>query len=399
MNQGSKFPDADTMSEIFDEYEKTLLQSSEAPTTSPTSKVIMVIGSTGLLGPYIVASLLREHAVHDIVCVNRDSKGQERTLSALREMQRGDTSDLFRLHFVTADITRPSLGLTDSQVEKIGAGVDEIIFNAWNPNWSLPLVHFDPMLNAVKNAISFSRSSVMRPRITFVSSICAIGEWPSNHPEQPKIPEDVVQCRADAMANAYSESKCIAELLLARASTDYGLDVAIVRTGQIGGSSLCNVAERIWPRQGWIYLIINASKKQEAWPTHVQPLDWIPVDSLAKGIAMIVNSQRRKKRLQVYNMVHPHPAPWSLLLATLRVRFGLRARELSLPQWLKLFEPPSMKLFDFFKAGGHGREYSMVFERGNASEVLPSLVPITMDQLEHWLTGWDLRLNDRMSRL
>jgi hypothetical protein len=137
---------------------------------------------------------------------------------------------------------------------------------------------------------------------------------------------------------------------------------------------------------GWIYSIINASKKKEAWPTHVQPLDWIPADALAEGIATVVNSPRNESRMQVDNMVHPNPAPWSLLLATLRARFGL-------PHWLVLFEPQKMKVFNFLEVGGHGREYDIVYENGNALKLLPSLAPIAMDQLEHQLKGWNLQSN------
>jgi thioester reductase-like protein len=385
--------EVDRMSKIFEEHKERLLQSTKASTISPKKHAIMVVGSTGLLGPYIVASLLSKNTIHDIVCVNRNPKGQERTLFALEEIQRRDHPDFSRLQFVVADITRPSLGFTNAQVEEMGARVDEIIFNAWNPNWDLPLAHFKPLLGAVQNAIDFSLSSRLHPRITFISSICAIGEWPRNHPEQPQIPEDVIQNCADAMATAYGESKRMAEMLLAQASGYSGLVTAIVRPGQIGGPSLYSITQRMWPRQGWIYSIINASKKKEAWPTHVQPLDWIPVDALAEGIATIVNSPRNENRMQVYNMVHPNPASWSLLLATLRVRFGMRVAEISLPRWLELFEPEGMKLFNFLKVGGRGREYDMVYENGNALKVLPSLAPITMDQLEQWLTGWDLELN------
>jgi thioester reductase-like protein len=386
------------MSKTLEDHKGRLLQSTKAATLSPTKNVIMVIGSTGFLGPYIVASLLSKNAIHDIVCVNRNPKGQERTLSALEEIQHRDSPEFSRLQFVVADVTRQSLGLTNAQVGEMGARVDQIVFNAWNPNWNLPLAHFDPLLNALQNAIDFSLSSMMRPRITFISSICAIGEWPRNHPKQPKVPEDVVQNYADAMATTYGESKCVAEMLLAQASADAGLVTAIVRAGQIGGPSSYSVNQRMWPIQGWIYSIINASKKKEAWPTHVQPLDWIPVDALAEGIATIVSSQQNENRIQVYNMVHPNPAPWSLLLATLRVKFGLRVIELSLPRWLELFEPQRMKLFDFLKVGGYGREYDMAYENGNARKVLPYLAPITMEQLEYWLTGWNLQLN-RMTKL
>jgi hypothetical protein len=47
---------------------------------------IMVIGTTGFLGPYIVASLLENIAFSHILCINRDPKGQERTVGALQRI-------------------------------------------------------------------------------------------------------------------------------------------------------------------------------------------------------------------------------------------------------------------------------------------------------------------------
>jgi hypothetical protein len=57
-----------------------------------------------------------------------------------------------------------------------------------------------------------------------------------------------------------------------------------------------------------------------------------------------------------------------------------------------------MKVFNFLEVGGHGREYDMVYENGNASKLLPSLPPITMGLLERWLKGWDMELN-QMTKL
>jgi thioester reductase-like protein len=359
---------------------------------------IMVIGTTGFLGPYIVASLLEHIAGSHVLCINRDPKGQERTLKALHRIQGRQTAEDSRLHFVMADVTRPNLGLTSDQIKDMGATVNEVIFNAWNPNWSTPLEQFGPLLGAVENAIAFSISSAMRPRITFVSSVCAMGEWPRNHPEQPKIPEELVRDHSNAMANGYGKSKYAAELLLGQASDKLGLEVSIARVGQVGGPVLQSTAQQTWPIQGWLYSIIRASKKKGSWPMHVQAIDWIPVDALAFGIAGILK-QRSDKKVRVYNMVHPKPGTWSLLSETLQERFELEVQESSLPEWLDLFEPGEIKLLRFFKGFGIGREHDMAFENDNALTVLPSLDAVTKDQLEVWLSGWNLRAQAKTSKL
>lgn len=362
----------------------------------PGPKAVAVIGTTGFLGPHIVASLLRTHTGSKIFCINRSLDGEQRTMLALENISEDYGSSLSRLHFIVTDVTEPNMGLEQGGL--LTSEIDEVIFNAWNPNWSLPLESFEPLLEATRSAIRFCTSSTRWPRITFVSSVCAIGEWPREHPEEPLIPEQVAWDSASAMAHGYGESKCIAEQLLARVHTASDLRVAIVRAGQIGGPAFSGTERSVWPIQGWVYLIIKASEKVGYWPAHVQSLDWIPVDALADGIARITRTRPSDQAMQVFNMVHPQPVPWRLLFTTLEGRFGLRAKEVSLPEWLDKL-PETLKLYDFLRAAGQGRENNMTFRNESALQVLPELAPLTEDQLAAWLKGWDLNLGSLKARM
>jgi len=368
--------------------------------TSPLAqKTIAVIGTTGFLGPYLLASLLQTHAGSNILCINRRADGERRTLVALEGIAGHGSSESSRVRFLVADITRQDVGMGPVQDELLASAVDEVVFNAWNPHWGLPLASFQPLLSAVASVIAFCRSSPRQPRITFVSSVCAVGDWPRQHPEQRLIPERVVWDLASAMRHGYGQSKCIAEQLLARAHAESGLRFAIIRPGQIGGPARSSTAHNIWPVQGWLFSIIEASARTGYWPAHLQLLNWIPVDALAEGVARVVCGEWRVKDVQVLNMLHPQPAPWRLLFATLQSRFGLRAEEVSLPEWLDALEPGALKLDTFLRAAGRGREYDMEVETGNASAVLPAVAPITEGQLMAWISGWDLKLGQRLAKI
>jgi nucleoside-diphosphate-sugar epimerase len=52
---------------------------------------------------------------------------------------------------------------------------------------------------------------------------------------------------------------------------------------------------------------------------------------IARGIAEITATDHSSHALHVYNMLHPDPAPWDLLYKTLKNKFGLCAKEVSLP--------------------------------------------------------------------
>ncbi|RYN86373.1 hypothetical protein AA0119_g12956 [Alternaria tenuissima] len=374
-------------------------QSTRIDASSVRQKTIAVIGTTGFVGPYLLASLLQTHTGSNILCINRRADGEQRTLAALGGIAGHCSSRCSRVRFLVADITRQDVGMGPLQDELLASAVDEVIFNAWNPHWGLPLESFQPLLSAVASVIGFCTSSPRQPRITFISSVCAVGEWPRQHPEQRLIPERVVWDSASAMRHGYGQSKCIAEQLLAHAHAVSGLSVAIVRAGQIGGPARSSTAHSIWPVQGWLFSIIKASARTGYWPAHVQPLDWIPVDALAEGVARVVYQESRAKDVQVLNMMHPQPAPWRLLFATLQSRFGLRAEEVSLPEWLDALEPGALKLDTFLRAAGSGKEYDMAVERGNASALLPEVAPITEGQLVAWIRGWDLQLRPNRAKI
>lgn len=362
----------------------TVLKS--APVICEKNKSVLIIGSSGFLGPHIVSSLLDTAAPSKLYCLNRSISAEQRTLSALKSIRSGMEPNFSSIHFILSDITKPNLGLEDTLAMLLDT-VDEVIFNAWSPNWGLDFEFFEPLLKAVQNTIDLAQFSPRSPRITFVSSICAIGEWPRQHPFQPLIPEGIAQDISNAMAHGYGKSKWMAEQLLEHANSSSGVYVSIVRVGQIGGS--VSNENHPWPVQGWILSIITASKKVGYWPTHVQPLDWIPVDSLAKGITTVVNGPRAQG-IQIYNMVHPNPASWDLLRETLQKNFGLNLISISLPDWLDLFRPESFRLYDFLREARIGREFDMVFNTTNACRVLPSVANITMNELTAWLRSWEL---------
>jgi thioester reductase-like protein len=380
---------ASRMQRMLDRYTASLPHPSEkaTPPSSPPH-ALAIMGSTGFLGPYIVASLLREHPGCLIICFNRTDDGEQRTLSALAKIMgepRFTSSDLeFRVTDFASRVREPHQDLVAATIPQ----VREIVFNAWDPNWGKPLGSFESLLEALRRVIDLAVSAAGHPRITFISSICAVGDWPLRHPDSPRIPEEVVWDCDSAMPNGYGQSKCIAEQLLAKAHEIAKLRVNIVRAGQIGGLTSPQCGE--WPRQGWLYSIILSAAKFGVFPKHLQSLDWIPVDALAQGIANCIKQSYMTNGLQVFNMVHPEPAKWSLFHEALRSGFGISTEAIDLPDWLQRIEQSGLRIHGFLSAQGSGRETNMFYENTRALEVLPEIKQISQDLLVKWLQGWGL---------
>ncbi|KAI6787619.1 hypothetical protein KC340_g4131 [Hortaea werneckii] len=349
-------------------------------------KKIALLGSTGFLGPWIAVALLRLHPGSQIICVNR-RKGAERQLFKATPSLLDDSFTLSRLQFHVIDVTDPR-SQSGSALASLISGVDEVVFNSWSTDWAAPLLAFEPFLEALHYIIDLSGTDVGPPRITFISSISAVGNWPIMHPQSSLIPEEVIDDMESALPHGYGESKWVAEHMLGRASKKLGLRVNIIRPGQIGGPADAMLAK--WPRQGWLYLIIRESRKRKTFPANVQPLDWIPVDALAQGIAETTKGETADKPLRVFNMVHTQPADWDVLRTSLEQILGLSIKSVGLPLWLSRTDPQTNKLYGFLRSLGDGREQHMTFQNRRAAAVLPPLPKINEQILGKWMESWGL---------
>ncbi|KAL6152627.1 hypothetical protein ACJQWK_04765 [Exserohilum turcicum] len=319
-------------------------------------------------------------------------------MSVVRQLDPDSYQHHSRLSFFTADIAKPRLGLDCNLYELLASEFHEIIFNAWSTSWNIPLEDFEPLLCALRSAIHICTTGPRKPRLTFVSSTSALGNWSKLHPEQPLLPEEPAWDNASATRDGYGQSKQIAEQLIARAHEERQLRATIVRAGLIGGPSSTQPRSLSWPIQGSVYVLIKTSQRMGKWPAQINALDWIPVDALADGIAGITTTPSNNK-VRVYNMMHPKPAPSILLYETLKSKFGLTAKLVSLPEWLENLNSTS-KLRNFLQQAGMGREQEgMIFHNQNALGVLPSVEQITEQRLATWLDGWGLELERITSRL
>jgi thioester reductase-like protein len=393
------------MEDLVSRYTKGLVKTCGRRNRPNEPSVVAVLGSTGYLGPHIIASLLKCPSISKIYCLNRGKDAEQRTKSALIKIENLPEEGFQRLQFMVTDLGGPELGLDKTSYTHLVSVVDAIIFNSWHPNFSLPLQSFEnPFLRGLRTTIDWSTSSERNPLVAFVSSIAAVGNWPKVHPDQQFIPERPAQDSNVALNMGYGESKCVAEQILARASAISGVDVAIVRAGQIGGTTSPNLGS--WPLQGWLFALAKTAHTLGVFPAQVSPVDWIPVDAFAAAISNIARDHGNYETVRVFNVVHPVPVPWNLFLGTLQKRFGLEAVEVSLPQFLDHLhqaisnsdiasrsELGTMKIYDFLRSLGDGREGDMKCQSNNAGTVLRAIAPITEDLLVSWLEPWDLKLD------
>lgn len=180
--------------------------------TAGTHTVILT-GSTGQLGTYILDALLRNPSVAHVHCLNRGDDAREKQQDRIKAYGLTPLADNeARLSFWTADLSKGGdLGLQPDVFTQLQQTATLVIHNAWTVNFNVPLATFEPQMQGVVNLINFVTRSPRSPHLFFLSSISSVmGHY---NGESGLIPETVLTTTTSA-PNGYANSKYIAEHLL-----------------------------------------------------------------------------------------------------------------------------------------------------------------------------------------
>ncbi|KAI9695695.1 MAG: putative NRPS-like protein biosynthetic cluster [Bogoriella megaspora] len=298
---------------------------------SISGHTVLLTGSTGTFGSFILSRLMNDPNVEQIYCLNRhvDSAG----LQARRSVSRGLPTNfpVGKVTFVTADLNAPFFGLPGELYSKMQSTTTLIIHAAWPVNFNLPLNAFKPSLYGLVALLDFTASTSLRAHFHFISSITSVmsSGISKSIGHASSIPERVLPSPSTPLPNGYAESKHIAELLLDFTSSAKGLSVSFSRVGQIAGAvgfpSLWNTTE-------WFPSLIISCAHLSAVPVtlgRMDRIDWFPIDLLADVLVEVTLAEASGatvaadakpsiepdlRRTHVYHLVYPHHTEWPSIL-------------------------------------------------------------------------------------
>ncbi|KAM0814113.1 putative Carrier domain-containing protein [Seiridium cardinale] len=370
----------------------------QAATSNKTSAVA-IIGSTGYLGLYTLATLLKNTEISRIYCLNRGDNAEEKQAAALSSLDPALESLLQKLTYIKIEIGKPLLGLTQEHYELIANEVDAIIYNSWRLDFGIAVRSFDPFLRATRDLVDLSVASKHKLRIIFISSLSSV-ENLANRSSDPKtpIPETPVEDSLAALNTGYGQSKLAAERILITANRQSGVPVSIVRVGQVGGPS--KGIPGVWADQQWISAIIRSAKALGSFPNPVVPIDWIPVDTVAAMLQGFV-VRPAQNEAQVYNVCSDKPQPWDLLVSIVRETIGIhdivpliewvnKLRSIDTPSDEDVAKLPALKMLDWYKTLGDGSETINVATSHARTISKVDIPPVDQELLGSWLSGWNL---------
>ncbi|KAK0105234.1 hypothetical protein ONS95_004375 [Cadophora gregata] len=379
-----------------------------------TPWTVLVTGSTGSLGSYILAALdrLPKSRIGKIVCLNRsaDAKERQRKSSLSRGINASwHDSDYPRVQFLQADFCKVDLGLDPDVYAKLLQEATVIIHSAWKVDFNLPIEFFESQVHGVRNLLDFSLKSTKQAPLMFTSSISAAFGWMDTYP-LAKVPEAIISSFKAPEKIGYAESKFMCEQLLDRFTTASGVTTAVLRTGQIAGPITKN---GMWNKQEWLPSIIASSKHLGILPEtlgSMDTVDWVPVDLLSTIILelaerIVHHKSTKDQGTLVYNLVNPQTTTWSSLLPTVQESIGVQ-KVVSFSDWVQALQQsstanngafvasnPGVKLLDFYHEIGEkesaveGSRYAvdnLICDSKQASD----LTAVSPEWMRLWLRQW-----------
>ncbi|TGO47697.1 hypothetical protein BCON_0266g00020 [Botryotinia convoluta] len=245
----------------------------------------------------------------------------------------------------------------------------------------------------------------------FLSSLSSVGNFSGD------VPESVITDILASLPMGYSESKFIAENLLAYAADKFPhVSISLARVGQIAGPVSTTW---IWNKHEWFPSLVLSSIHLDVIPesldsTDRSEVDWVPIDLIADILVELVFSQRidDNNGAKVYHPVNPVLVPRKSLLPkiieTATVVKGNKITSLPFAKWIErvrkhaenlhsmidfeemLKKNPAIKLLSFYEGLAKGRGTSILENKKTveASEKLRGLKGIEGAWVEKWVQDW-----------
>lgn len=386
---------------------------------------VILTGSTGSLGSFILEALISDPRVAKVICLNRspDAAQQWKQTVLSRKLAPTFNSPDRVQFFRTTDLGADYLGLDKETFQDLLQSVTHVVLNAWPVNFNLSVHSFEkPHIAGVRQFTDFSVHSTKGAKIIFISSISSV----TCDADKEPVPEQVLYDNSKPVPMGYGESKYVAERILdaATASTKGRVRTTILRLGQVAGpvvtGSEASGDTRLepWNSQEWFPSLVISSATLRALPNDLggmEIIDWIPGNVMGQIVVELMeeaNTDGAATSSTVYHLVNPATVRWQQdILPVVQRHLGI-SEVVSLSQWTDLVEStqdrvdgggklnPAAKILPFFQRLARGSEIErapklIVDKTRNRSTLLRDVGPVRAEWIRQWLDDLNASLKFR----
>ncbi|KAJ5298611.1 arsenate reductase (Arc2) [Penicillium atrosanguineum] len=379
---------------------------SDLPLVLPSSpSTVILTGSTGSLGNYLLNDLLSRPSISKVYCLNRSDAASRQKKSMEEKGLQVEAGDwVNKIEFLQASFGETGFGLDETKYQEMLDSVDTIIHNAWKVDFNHSVESFeDTHIRGLRHFVDFSLNSRFRAHLHFVSSISTVGSWtPTMGSVVPELP---MEESSVVLPQGYGESKHVSERICLEASRRSRVPTTVYRVGQIGGPT---TAKGEWNRHEWLPTIIATSISMGKIPSQLgsMPVDWVPVNDLSSIMTEIVHARhgdQSETPTAVFHLTNSKSAQWSSLIPAIRERYQVKPVDFSAwvaelesiqnPSSIDVAEKPALKLLSFYRGLVDESHAAMavpldVSKAKEASETMRSLGPISAPLMSNWLQQW-----------
>ncbi|KAI1637851.1 hypothetical protein F4809DRAFT_299478 [Biscogniauxia mediterranea] len=405
VNESGEDHDIQTMRALWQKYTLDLPNpKADRPDPADEGQTVILTGSTGMLGSYMLGFMVSNPAVKKVICLNRaEDGGKKQQAKAMQE--RGLPLDYeTKAEFWHADMSRSDFGLPKETYERLLLSADRFIHNAWPVNFNIPVESFEPHLRGVRNVADFATYAAKRVAVVFISSIGTGDRWDTKKgpfPEQRM--EDLT-----LPSLGYGRSKLVGSLILDDAAKAGGFEAAIIRVGQVAGPE---ADAGCWNRHEWLPSIVASSLHLGALPKDLggmQRVDWTPCERIAKLVLEVGGIAQRVPAGALggyFHGVNPAATTWTALAPAVQAFYGKEriAELVSFEEWVErlarsqradstegLDRNPGVKLLDSYR-GFATAEHTVAWDTTRTKERSPTMREaraVTPELMKHWCKQW-----------
>ncbi|KAH8657862.1 hypothetical protein BX600DRAFT_384872 [Xylariales sp. PMI_506] len=373
------------------------------PAPADENQVIIITGTTGSLGSYLLHFALASPNVSKVICLNRVADGRVRQQEV--SSSRGLSTGFSRVEFLQADLAQPDLGLGATEYGRLAEEVDRIIHNGWPVNFNMSILSFEPHIRGVRHLVDFSgRAARKSVPITFISSVGSAQKWkgPGSLIPETSLPDWSIATMG------YGKSKLASSMILDRASEVSGVPSTIIRVGQVAGP---RGSGGKWNPQEWLPSLVRSSLYLGLLPDHLGTFDglaWAPAEDIAQVVLEVSAVTSRLPLGQIsgyFHALNPKPTDWSGLVPALCDFYGARIQKVvSLDEWVRALENsqaaiedvennPGVKLLSTYKAAledaKQGKQARFATGKTESCSVtMREMKAVSPELLRHWCEQW-----------
>ncbi|KAH6839452.1 hypothetical protein B0I37DRAFT_439049, partial [Chaetomium sp. MPI-CAGE-AT-0009] len=334
--------------------------------------VVLLTGSSGTLGSYVLQRLVALPHVSEVICLVRKGRHSAETNGdtdyVAAQIQKADskganipTEHASKITVVQADPFQTRLGLEEDGYARLCEKVDHILHCAWPVDFQRAMSSFENQFRFLQNLVQLSvdanERQLRKTRLLFVSSIAVVGQYHRSHGSRI-VPEEIMEDARSTNDFGYGKAKLVCERILANVAEELRgkVEVASVRLGQISGARTSG----IWNSKEHFPALVRLSQTIKAFPKLQGTLSWLPVDAAAAAISDILLSPQPIDL--IYHVENPLRQDWYTVMSTIAEELGF---------------PPSSALVNFDEWVAKAEGSPLVRTSGDTS------VAMLMDFFKH----------------